>query len=535
MKYASHISPNKTPQTQPLMGENQVQNSAGGFVYQASPFAVLDRFLILGTEGGTYYATEQKLTVENAKNLVSLIHSDGVKVIERVTQVSDEGLATKNAAAIFALALAAKHGDTDVRKAAMTALPKIARTATDLFSFVDQYKSMGGGFGSVMKAGIQNWYTSKTDDKLAYQLVKYRQRDGWTHHDVLHLAHPKASSDVGNRLFKFAKVVDGKGVSDFDTTGLPGVVVGYKEALATATAKGIVKLIEKHNLPREAIPTEFLNDKAVWEAMLPNMPAHALLRNLGKMSAIGLISPMSDVEKMVTAKLGNAEWLQKSRIHPIAVLVAKLVYSSGQGVKGSLTWRPSGQVLKALEGAFYASFKNVVPTGKNHLLALDVSGSMAQAGNVAGYNIPGLTARTVSAAMALVIEATEPNTHIVGFSSKLVDLNINSKMSLEEVTRVISGLPFNSTDCSLPMEAAIQNKWPVDAFVVLTDNETYAGKRHPSVALRDYRQQSGRAAKLAVAATSATPFTIADPKDMGMLDMVGFSADMPTVLANFVR
>lgn len=535
MKYAAHVNPKNTPQSQPLMGENQIKNNAGGYVYAADEWTVLDRFLILGTQGGTYYANERELTVEAAKDIVDLIQKDGQRVVQRIAQVSDEGRAVKNAPAIFALALAAKHGDAETKKAAFMAMPKVARTSTDMFAFVDQYKSLGGGFGSVAKNGLKHWYLDKNADKLAYQLVKYRQRDGWTHHDVMHLAHPKTNDATTNKLFQFAKAVDGKGLDAFDTTGLPGVVVGYKEALKASSAKGVVKLIEQYNLPREAIPTEFLNDKSVWEALLPGMPATALLRNLGKMSNIGLIGPMSEVEKQIVAKLSDASWLHKSRVHPIAVLLAAVVYGNGRGVKGSLSWKPSSQITKALDNAFYASFKNVEPTGKNHLLAVDVSGSMSWAGSVSGFEIPGFTARTVAAAMALVIENTEPNTHIMGFSHKLVDLNINSRMRLQDVVSAMDRVSMGSTDCSLPMVYAKQAKIPVDAFVVLTDNETWSGHTHPSVALRDYRQAMGRNAKSAVLATQHNKFTIADPKDAGMLDMVGFSADVPTVLANFVR
>ena len=45
----------------------------------------------------------------------------------------------------------------------------------------------------------------------------------------------------------------------------------------------------------------------------------------------------------------------------------------------------------------------------------------------------------------------------------------------------------------------------------------------------------GRAAKLVVVGMTATGFTIADPNDAGMLDVVGFDAGAPQVMADFVR
>ena len=75
----------------------------------------------------------------------------------------------------------------------------------------------------------------------------------------------------------------------------------------------------------------------------------------------------------------------------------------------------------------------------------------------------------------------------------------------------------------------------VDAFVVMTDNETWAGTTHPVGALRDYRRKTGIPAKLVVVGMTSTGFSIADPNDGGMLDVVGFDAAAPEVIAGFAR
>jgi 60 kDa SS-A/Ro ribonucleoprotein len=61
---ASNAISNKVPaathQMTPVPGT--VQNNAGGFVYQIDKWEQFDRFLILGSEGGTYYVNEHNLT-----------------------------------------------------------------------------------------------------------------------------------------------------------------------------------------------------------------------------------------------------------------------------------------------------------------------------------------------------------------------------------------------------------------------------------------------------------------------------------------
>jgi 60 kDa SS-A/Ro ribonucleoprotein len=96
-------------------------------------------------------------------------------------------------------------------------------------------------------------------------------------------------------------------------------------------------------------------------------------------------------------------------------------------------------------------------------------------------------------------------------------------------------LNFGGTDCALPMVEALKHRWEVDVFIVFTDNETWAGNIHPSQALRDYRERMGIAAKLVVVAMTSNGFSIADPNDAGMLDVVGFDTTVPNVISSFIN
>ena len=256
------------------------------------------------------------------------------------------------------------------------------------------------------------------------------------------------------------------------------------------------------------------------------------------MTNVGLLKPMSDAARKVAAEVTDEGRLRKARVHPIALLSALKVYEQGHGQKGSLTWTPVREVVDALNSAFYLAFKSITPTGKNHLLALDVSGSMT-CGEIAG--VPGLTPRVASSAMALVTARTETNSAFVAFASAggnppgISSLGISASQRLDDVLKKVDNLPFGGTDCALPMIWALKNKVDVDTFVVYTDNETWAGSIHPFQALREYREKMGRASKLVVVGMTATEFTIADPNDAGMMDVVGFDTAAPQVIADFAR
>ena len=181
------------------------------------------------------------------------------------------------------------------------------------------------------------------------------------------------------------------------------------------------------------------------------------------------------------------------------------------------------------------------PTGKRLVLALDVSGSMT-GGRVAGSS---LTPREAAAAMALVTAATEEHWQVVGFTADagkgwgtgavLTPLPIGPSMRLDDAVRATSDLPFGGTDCSLPMRWALEKGVKADAFVVYTDSETWAGPVHPVEALREYRRKTGIPAKLVVVGLVSNGFSIADPSDAGMLDVVGFDTAAPVLIADFIR
>jgi 60 kDa SS-A/Ro ribonucleoprotein len=139
-----------------------------------------------------------------------------------------------------------------------------------------------------------------------------------------------------------------------------------------------------------------------------------------------------------------------------------------------------------------------------------------------------------SAALALLTAATERRHAIVAFSHEIVPLNVSPRERLDDVLEKVNALPFGGTDCALPMLWALEKGIETDAFIVLTDSETWYGKVHPAQALKEYRRKTGIIAKLAVVGMVSNGFSIADPNDACMLDFVSLSTDTPSLLSQFV-
>jgi 60 kDa SS-A/Ro ribonucleoprotein len=526
MSYASHLGRN-VPQTEALPG--QVANSGGGFSFAIDDWKRLDRFLILGASEGTYYASEKKLTVENAAVVERCAKLDPVRTVARIIEISHAGRAPKNEPALLALAICAKRGTTvECRRLAYDALPQVARIATHLFHFAEYVKALGG-WGRGTRRAVGNWYLKMPVEHLAFQAIKYQQRNGWSHRDLLRKTHPKAGEVTRDSILNWM-VKGWPSTGDVAHEDSALVKIWAFERAKTAKTLELVKLISEYGLPHECVPNEAKGDVSVWAAMLPRMGMTAMIRNLGKMTSVGLLKPMSAASRFVADSLADVEAMRRARIHPLSLLVALKVYQQGHGDKGSLTWSPDAKIVDALDAAFYTSFKAVEPTGKRHLLALDVSASMTWS-KLAGMPI---TPREGSAAMALVTANVEPEYAIAGFSQGIKTLSITPRQRLDDVVQYINQQDASSTDCALPMLWALKNKIEVDVFVVYTDNETNGASVHPKIALEQYRQKMGRAAKMVVIGMTATEFSVASPDDAGQMDVVGFDSATPSIISQFV-
>jgi 60 kDa SS-A/Ro ribonucleoprotein len=547
MKYQDHFSTRQTPQSDPIPGRepDMAQNSAGGYAFPVDDWTRLDRFLILGSEGNTYYASERALTIENARAVMRCIQSDGLRTVKCIVEISEAGRAARNDPALFALAMCAGEGDRVTRQAALEALPRVARTGTHLFHFLD-YVQAFRGWGGYLRAAVADWYNGKPADRLAYQVIKYRQRDGWSHLDALRLAHPAPATPEHNAIYAW---LTGKYTAEHEAV-IPHLIPNFLALQAAQNEKEVIAVLGAcPDLPWETVPTQFLSSPQVWEVLLPRLPMTATFRNLGRMTANGLLVPISQASRTIAERITNQDALQKARAHPIQVLAALITYQSGHGARGRLTWQPVREIVDALDAAFYLSFGNVQPTDKAIMLALDVSGSM-NSGTICG--VPGLTPRIGSAAMSLITASIESQYMITIFSSGgtnfmkmgsnrnlwgangLSAIDISPRQRLDDVVRQIDNLPFGGTDCALPVLYAQQNNLAFDAFIVYTDSETWAGGIHPVQALQEYRQRFGIPARLVVVGMVSNGFTIADPDDGGMLDVVGFDTATPDLISDFI-
>jgi len=549
-------NPVKTPQTQPIPGleAKMVQNEAGGYAFKADQWIRLERFLIIGSESGTYYVKEKELTKQNFDNLLITIGEDGKRVVDMIVDISDRGRAAKNDYAIFALAMCCtSHASPETQKYAWASLNKVCRIGTHLFMFnyiLDQHR----GWAPARRRAIKNWYESRDAHQAALQIVKYQGRavsegdkaSRYTHCDLIRLAHPFSEDKYHNALYDYAthawarkgeddksKLISEETRNLIQTSKELCLVLGHEKAQEAKTAKEIIAIIDEYNIPRESIPTQFQNDKDVWKALLPSMPLTGLLRTLGRATSYGVFVPLSEELNLVVSKLTDAEYIKKSRMHPLQVLVALKQYASGSGDKGSLTWKPVQAIIDALDKAFYLSFGSVEPTGKKMMLCIDVSGSMG-ANGVAG--LKNFTCSEATALMALATAKVEkPSDYmIMGFATDFRDLGISPSMRLDAAQQAVQNSAFGGTDPTVPINYALNNKLFVDCFVIYSDGQGWAGLSHVTQALAEYRAKVNKNAKMININMTANGTRIGLEDDSLVLDIAGFDSNTPQLISSFV-
>lgn len=300
----------------------------------------------------------------------------------------------------------------------------------------------------------------------------------------------------------------------------------------TKNARGALAIMKANpRIQREHIPTQLMSSPEIWASLIEGMGMTALIRNLGKISSIGI---MPQFRQKICATLSNQSEITKSRVHPIQVLIALKTYMAGKGDLGKLTWTTDSFVLDTLSTTFKMSFGNVERTGKRIMLALDVSGSM----DCATAGAPSVTCREAATAMAMITLATEgeKDTHIYAFTTTFKDMRgrIKPNSTVQEAIRATNE-QFGGTDCAVPIRHAKDRNIPVDCFIVYTDSETYAPTKHPQVELEEYRKKMGINAKLIVVGMVSNSLTIADPSDKNTLNLAGFDSSLPQLITMFLK
>ncbi|XP_030853583.1 60 kDa SS-A/Ro ribonucleoprotein-like [Strongylocentrotus purpuratus] len=505
-----------------------------------SDLVTLRRYLSMGQTSGTYYVVNKEPKENPLPECTQTILEEGRggDIVKELVRFSKAGHVLHEESYMKVLVCVARSKDTSAKKAVYNELGQLCSTASGLFRFVDGVEKggEGTGWGRMQRKAICNWYCSKDGQELARLVTGCKQRGGWSHRDLIRLAHVKPPAEGSGTAIVLKYIMRGlKNVleshpsegADDSTRALTEFLRDVDGLRKEEDLERVAGLVEKHKLSPEHLPTKSLKSKDVWKALVPHLSVQSLLDNIVRLASMGLFKPKSPEVDVICRRLQTPSALSESHVHPFSVLMAQRIYRSKKVEKTKAHWEINKELMKALTEAYHKAFEVSEKTGKRYLLAVDVSSSMALSGVNGTRNI---AAREAAATIAMMIAKKEEDSRVMGFTSELKEIPITANMKLEDAVKKMGELSMGQTDFAQPMLWAVKNKIAVDQFIMCTDCETFNGDVSAADALAQYRQAMKIDAKVAIVAMTSNSFSMANADDQSMLDIAGFNGHAAKLL-----
>ena len=272
----------QTPQSVNIQVKPDMVRAAGGtggYAFQIDEWAQLQRFLVMGAEAGTMYLGRDEVAYKNVQCVEKALASDGSRAVKMAVDISKAGRAFRNGPALYVIAAACASADPATKAAAFATIPEVCRIGTHLFNFAAEVQELRG-WGSGLKRAVGRWFEMPAD-RLAYQITKYQQRDGFSMADLLRLTHPTPKSAAHEALFRYA-IAGATGMGDRKVAGvekigrkdrsypaacstaLPGIVRAVEQVrgldlTVDKDRRKMAALVKDHRLSHEMLPTEAKN------------------------------------------------------------------------------------------------------------------------------------------------------------------------------------------------------------------------------------------------------------------------------------
>lgn len=417
--------------------------------------------LLTNIMGHTFYVKSNDLIKESEDIHTAALNSDPEFVAKALVYARNEGY----------MRLQPTYGLAQLSKVSSelfkNIFEQIILTPNDLIDF---YAIRGSG-GRAVKTAVSHWLVNKMSP---YWAIKYgsESKECYTLRDILRVSHPKSIlkggiDDWTDNLFNY--LCGG----DADITEL-NQIQAFENLKAAKTDEDKVIAIIEGRLPHE-VATSFAGDSnVVWNAIAPQMPIFALLKNLATLERHGVLDSN---KKMIQEKFSNAELISKSKILPYRFLEAEKHVNA--------SW-----VKDSLRDALELSFSNIPNIEGKTAVFLDNSGSMS-----ADYIKAGQPFMVIASIYAISLMKKIEDGILLTFNTSLKEVPVSKRDSvLTQANRITAN---GGTQTSLPFSKILYDKEKFDNIVLITDGQENHGQSVYQV-LADYQKRVNDKVKLFV-------------------------------------
>lgn len=199
--------------------------------------------------------------------------------------------------------------------------------AMELFRLVaETHKERG--WGRALRTKVAAWYSNRPVSEVAADILKCPEHDGWTHRDLLRLAHPKPATPAHNALFQWA--ADGE-IGHLTTpdmmSGELRQVYAVDQLKKTDEEREALRIVEQFSLSPDMLPYEWKQSPAVWETLLTSMNCRDIVENLTALADSGLLVEESAAAALVVARLMDRRGMQSSGLNRETLARARGAYA----------------------------------------------------------------------------------------------------------------------------------------------------------------------------------------------------------------
>ncbi|MDG0792971.1 TROVE domain-containing protein [Cohnella ginsengisoli] len=448
--------------------------------------------LVTNTMGNTFYADGQSLLAEAEALHHEMAQRDPQFMARALVYARGEGYMRLQPLCGLAV-LSAYRPDLFAR-----IFLKVVQIPSDLSDFLTILQGMGRGEGGrAVKRQVNRFLAGVSE----YWAVKYNGRGrGYSLGDAIATAHPKPADLKQQALYRYLRG------QEANLSLLPQVHALEQLKQATSEAERLY-WIETGKLPHEVVTGAVKPTKAIWEALIGQMPTFALLRHLNALERAGVLEDWNTL-RAVTDRLTDQRALAKARILPF-----RFAKAFGQ-VKHPL-------LRDALRDAVEYTFSHLPDLEGRTAIFLDISGSMN-----------GEYLQTGSVFALALYKKTAGDSLFWLFNTVAKDAMPSRKDSiLSQAGGIRAG---GGTDAGAPVRKLRQERRKVEQIVIITDEQQNAGSPFYK-ALKQYREKVNPNVKAFIVDVSPYRGAMVPQQDPGTFYIYGWSDTVLSYIAQSAK
>ncbi|KAG5886474.1 hypothetical protein JTB14_026734 [Gonioctena quinquepunctata] len=467
---------------------------------------------------------------------------------------------------ILGFALVMEAATPDIKKDICATALNLCKSDEDFFNFV-KFSSKVRWEKSKLSKSVQKvvgrYYKNKSPSELAHSYATCKSWHGWSHKDLVKLAHVKSDTPLKNAVINFILLNKVNEKENEEEKKIIEIMQKAELLRKSMDHKVAVPLINDLKATINQVEPSLRKSAEVWNAVLLNMTVSDILQVLPKLYKLGFLKKDAPTQAIVNETLTNTQKVKASGIHPIEVFIHMKNFEKGgkpldpkllvhlktekKMTEDEITKLKTPReakctlVLSNLQKCMNLACSNIQSFGKRYLITIDTTDKM-DTPCLANKNITGIEAAVAFAWSLLKIEK---DVTVAVFKEKEVSVvQLDKKGHLYEQVQKLRENKSKYVWLAAPMEWAASQKKHVDIFLTfihhkdIHDNvpkeviEKFGNLR---AALQRYSKKVNLPNAKLVNFCLSSPDIVCADGTRNILDVVGFDCGVPRAVEAFCR